>query len=578
MTVPLPSNITIQADEINCLIYSYFQDCGFTHSAFTICQEGQLERSPNFKKHIPRGELAELLSKALFYTAIESHLKGGEAAANCKSRFSLLENHVCSPDPPQQVVTTLLVPTLLPSSVKENITTTTTKLVEKGQSTGKPKVTPTPTTTSESIEKGLKGTDDMDIDEPAQVPKVEVTPTESVLAPITGKAINTKSRPADYDPDEDGQPANAIRTMEGHKSEVFVCAFNPAKPYVLASGSKDATVNLWHVPEPIDDPRPSIPRSVVFTPKGGQGDLTSMHWNKDGTFLAVGSYDSVLRILTATGETYATLEKHTDPIFTVRFSPSGRYLLSASLDGSSCLWDVKTKTLLREYRCHRDCVLDVEWINDAMFASCGADKNIQVLSVDDPMPIKTLTGHTNEINQIVVNSSGTRLASCSDDKTGRLWNMTNLSTDSIPGLGASDQVVILDGHRHAVTTMAWIEEKLSRVYVATGSFDCSTRLWDPDTGDCLKVFSDWRRPVYVITAAPGGPLFAAGGGDGWMNIYDARDQEKKWSWFSGFDRPGIFDIDWQSYEKGKINHVAVSLESHRMVVFDVNRIDALNTH
>ncbi|KAG7452210.1 WD40 repeat-like protein [Guyanagaster necrorhizus] len=575
MTAPLPSNITIQADEINCLIYSYFLDCGFIHSAFNICQEGQLERSPNFKKHIPRGELAELLSKALFYTAIEAHIRGGEVAANCRARFSLLENHVCSPDPPQQVVTTLLVPTLLTPVVKES--STIAKPVENVQPTGKPKATPTPTFTSENAEKGLKRSEDMDIDRPTQSPEVDPSPMDSILTPITGKAINTESRY--YEPDdEDGPPANAIRTMEGHKSEVFVCAFNPVKPYVLASGSKDATVNLWHVPEPIDDPRPNIPRSVVFTPKGGQGDLTSMHWNKDGTFLAVGSYDSLLRILTATGEIYATLEKHTDPIFTVRFSPSGRYLLSASLDGSSCLWDVKAKTLLREYRCHRDCVLDVEWINDVMFASCGADKNIHVLSVDDPMPIKSLTGHTNEINQIVVNASGTGLASCSDDKTGRLWNITNLSTDSIPGLGASDQVVILNGHKHAVTTMAWIEEKMSRVYVATGSFDCSTRLWDPDTGDCLKVFSDWRRPVYVITAAPGGPLFAAGGGDGWMNIYDVRDQEKKWSWYSGFDRPGIFDIDWQEYEKGKINHVAVSLESHRMVVFDVNRIDALNLY
>lgn len=150
-----------------------------------------------------------------------------------------------------------------------------------------------------------------------------------------------------YDPDEDGQPANAIRTMEGHKSEVriyeetalcvysrvgFRVRFQPSETVYASFGvravqivpvyftkfllyslsrSKDATVNLWHVPEPIDDPRPSIPRSAVFTPKGGQGDLTSMHWNKDGTYLAVGSYDSVLRILKPTGEIYATLEKHT---------------------------------------------------------------------------------------------------------------------------------------------------------------------------------------------------------------------------------------------------------------------------
>jgi transducin (beta)-like 1 len=62
--------------------------------------EGQLERSPYALKHIPRGELVELLSKALLYLEVESHWKGDTLASNCKSRFSLLEPHVCSLEPP----------------------------------------------------------------------------------------------------------------------------------------------------------------------------------------------------------------------------------------------------------------------------------------------------------------------------------------------------------------------------------------------------------------------------------------------------------------------------------------------
>ena len=69
---------------------------GFIHSAFAIRVEGQLERSPHALKHIPRGELIELLSKALLYLEVESHWKGDSLTANCKSRFSLLEPHVCS--------------------------------------------------------------------------------------------------------------------------------------------------------------------------------------------------------------------------------------------------------------------------------------------------------------------------------------------------------------------------------------------------------------------------------------------------------------------------------------------------
>ena len=108
--------IIITADEINCLIYSYFRDAGmfvtvpverlfskkypigFNHSAFALRNEGRLQSSPYFSKHIPRGELIEMLSKALLYLEVESHWRNDELTTKCKVGFSLLEPHVCSLD------------------------------------------------------------------------------------------------------------------------------------------------------------------------------------------------------------------------------------------------------------------------------------------------------------------------------------------------------------------------------------------------------------------------------------------------------------------------------------------------
>jgi transducin (beta)-like 1 len=116
MSVP----ILITADEINCLIFSYLQDSGkrdgkqshvsvpevskyllpgFHHTAFSIRMEGKLDQSPYISKHIPRGELIELLSKALLYVEVEAHWKGNAMTTNCKTGFSLLEPHICSLDP-----------------------------------------------------------------------------------------------------------------------------------------------------------------------------------------------------------------------------------------------------------------------------------------------------------------------------------------------------------------------------------------------------------------------------------------------------------------------------------------------
>jgi transducin (beta)-like 1 len=52
------------------------------------------------EKHIPRGELIELLIKALLYTEVEAHWRGNnDMTGNCTTGFSLLETHACSLNP-----------------------------------------------------------------------------------------------------------------------------------------------------------------------------------------------------------------------------------------------------------------------------------------------------------------------------------------------------------------------------------------------------------------------------------------------------------------------------------------------
>jgi transducin (beta)-like 1 len=71
---------------------------GFVHSAFVLRAEGHLEKSVHYGKHVPRGELVELLSKALLYSEAEAHWKGNAMTNNCKAPFSILDQHVCSLD------------------------------------------------------------------------------------------------------------------------------------------------------------------------------------------------------------------------------------------------------------------------------------------------------------------------------------------------------------------------------------------------------------------------------------------------------------------------------------------------
>ena len=138
-----------------------------------------------------------------------------------------------------------------------------------------------------------------------------------------------------------------------------------------------------------------------------------------------------------------------------------------------------------------------------------------------------ISGHTDEINQLKCNPSRTRLATCSDDHTARVWNVEKIQPDSdesIPGLITTNQTlvsIVLSGHTSPVTTMGWMPEQNSsrRDILATSSFDCTVRIWDSATGKCMKLLTDHQRPVYTLTFSPDGKWLATGSGDGWVHVY-----------------------------------------------------------
>lgn len=64
-------------------------------------------------------------------------------------------------------------------------------------------------------------------------------------------------------------------------------------------------------PSPNGPPDADQPLSFVHSIAWDQADLTSLDWNQDGSLLAAGSYDAILRVCDASGELYftATMQK-----------------------------------------------------------------------------------------------------------------------------------------------------------------------------------------------------------------------------------------------------------------------------
>ncbi|RHZ24332.1 hypothetical protein DYB37_006312, partial [Aphanomyces astaci] len=244
---------------------------------------------------------------------------------------------------------------------------------------------------------------------PDSVHDPALTPTTTTATTTTTVSATNEPSPSSHSTNpttDSADPPAADTTMivlRGHE-----------KDNTLVTGSSDATARIWDVP-----PDFSTPATGLTLAHGSDGassaDVTTLEWN-------VRVPCPILRAL------LQDMAHHTGPVFAVRWNPSSRVVLSASLDSTVSLWDIQASSKLAQMTLHDGAsILDAAWKDDATFATCSADTTIRLTKVGDAAgPCAIWKGHTDEINAIHWNPPATVLASCSDDTTVKLWKVVRL--------------------------------------------------------------------------------------------------------------------------------------------------------
>lgn len=52
------------------------------------------------------------------------------------------------------------------------------------------------------------------------------------------------------------------------------------------------------------------------------------------------------------------------------------------------------------------------------------------------------------------------------------------------------------------------------------------------------------------------------------SLTNRQEEKKQWYWTVENARPGIFDIDWRSWDDGKVQRMALSLECQQVMILD----------
>src|SRR5271156_5632421 len=92
--------------------------------------------------------------------------------------------------------------------------------------------------------------------------------------------------------------------------------------------------------------------------------------------------------------TVGTLDGHTDPVYSVTWSPDGKTLATAGFDNTVRLWDAATRKELKKYEGHTKLVLAVAIAPDGKEILSGSlDNTAKIWDYPTTGPTKTFAGH-----------------------------------------------------------------------------------------------------------------------------------------------------------------------------------------
>jgi len=201
------------------------------------------------------------------------------------------------------------------------------------------------------------------------------------------------------------------------------------------------------------------------------------------------------------------LSGHTKHVWSVAFSPDGRTLASASVDGTVRLWPLgggadAAPRVLR----HPQGVTSVDVSPDGTrIATASYDGIVRVWRARDGVLERALTGHSGTVWTLEFSPDGRWLASGGEDKTVRVWRVSD---------GALARTI--PAHDRIVWSVAFSPD--SRL-LASASFDRTIKLWRVEDGSLARVLRGHGQAVLEARFTPDGSLLVSGGDDSTVRVW-----------------------------------------------------------
>jgi WD40 repeat protein/transcriptional regulator with XRE-family HTH domain len=125
----------------------------------------------------------------------------------------------------------------------------------------------------------------------------------------------------------------------------------------------------------------------------------------------------------------------------------------------------------------------------------------------DGTPLSTCLGHTDWVRSVALSPDGKKVASGSHDQTIRLWDTQT-----------GQCLRVLQDHTNRVRSVAFSPDGKQ---IVSGSEDQTIRFWDVETGQCLRVLQGHAHWIYTLAFSSDGRSLASGGEGQTVRVWEA---------------------------------------------------------
>lgn len=301
---------------------------------------------------------------------------------------------------------------------------------------------------------------------------------------------------------------------------------------------------------------PSVSHGRVFTSRVSTSHGLSTS-SRTSPPVSVNATASLIRRLSRTvvfqpQHQFLRLEKHTQPVRSVAFSPDGRRVASGSTDKTLCVWHAESGETIMQTPPLAESIRSISfsrqgekivtlgskeicvWYADTGRTAAGpfqqrhvgwsavfspdakqvvygsSDNTIRIIDAfQSANPLRKLfRGHNAPVQSIAFSHDGRRLVSGSADKTIRIWNMSTRTVVVGPFQGHTDDIFSVafspDGRR-----------------IASGSKDNTIIIWEAGIARLMRILDGHTNWVYCVAFSPDGQRLVSSSADETIRIWDA---------------------------------------------------------